>query len=450
MHNMNQQTGVKKTFFRRIFPWLIFALGALFYIYEYVLRITPGVITSDLMSYFSINSLVVSNLAAFYYYAYTPMQLPVGVLMDRFGPRRLLTLACLLCAFGTYMFGATTHLSVASIGRFLVGFGSAFAFVGVLKLATIWLPPNRFALVSGLTSALGAIGAAVGFVSMQRIIDYMNWHTMILMTAFSGIVLAILMFLIIKDKPKNAKAKNQHPHVDWPSVLRGFIEVIKNPYMWVTGLIGCMLYLPASVFAELWGKPYLEAAHAYTPDAAASGIALVFIGFALGAPIFGFCSDTLKNRRIPMIIGAICAAIIFTIILYVPNLNHTVLNGLLFLFGVSYGAQAIVFAVGREISPGYAAATAIAVTNMFVMLSGSIFETTVGEFLKLGWNHTMKNHVPDYSGLDFAHALTVIPVALLVGVLLIFILKETHGNVSNGDTEKDKAISDDDSLFDAR
>ena len=127
--NNNNQLKAKKSFFMHLFPWLICALGAAFYIYEYVLRITPGVITHELMAYFSINALVVSNLAAFYYYAYTPMQLPVGVLMDRFGPRWLLTFACLCCVIGSYMFGATTHLTVASVGRFLIGLGSAFALV---------------------------------------------------------------------------------------------------------------------------------------------------------------------------------------------------------------------------------------------------------------------------------------------------------------------------------
>jgi len=432
-------------FFKRLFPWIVFGLGALFYIYEYVLRITPGVITTDLMSYFGINALVVSNLAAFYYYAYTPMQLPVGVLMDRFGPRRLLTIACLCCAIGSFMFGATTHLTIASIGRFLIGFGSAFAFVGVLKLATIWLPPNRFALVTGLASALGAVGAAVGFVSMQRIVDRINWHSMITLTAISGIILAVAILFIIKDKPKNTK--EEYSHVDWQSVLRGFVEVIKNPLIWINGFVGCLMYLPASVFAELWGKPYLQAAHGYSTDAAASGIALVFIGFAIGAPIYGLCSDVFKNRRIPLIIGAILAASIFSIILYVPHLNHIIIDILLFFFGVSYGAQAIVFAIGRELSPGYAAATAIAVTNMFVMLSGSVFETTVGWFLKAGWDHTIVNNTPVYSAIDFTHALTVIPIALLAGIILILILRETHADVSNSDAEDNKTISDDKSLF---
>ena len=128
-----------------IFPWIVCGLGALFYTYEYLLRISPSVMSSELMAAYGITAGAFGNLMAIYYYAYTPMQLPVGMLMDRYGPRRILTAACAACAVGSYLFASSGHLSVAGVGRFLVGFGSAFAFVGVLKLATIWLPKERFA-----------------------------------------------------------------------------------------------------------------------------------------------------------------------------------------------------------------------------------------------------------------------------------------------------------------
>ena len=295
MSHAGKQNAAKKSLMAKLFPWIVCGLGALFYIYEYVLRITPGVITVELMRFFGINALVVSNLAAFYYYAYTPMQLPVGVLMDRFGPRRLLTLACIICAVGSFMFGQTTHLTVASIGRFLVGLGSAFAFVGVLKLATIWLPPNRFALVSGLAAALGAVGAAVGFVTIQKLINHIHWQDMIDITAVSGVILAAAIFFIMKDRPKQTEKSVEHESINWSQVISGFVSVMKNKYIWLNGMVGCFLYLPASVFAELWGKQYLVAAHGYTADQAVIGISFVFFGFALGGPIFGLISDTFKK-----------------------------------------------------------------------------------------------------------------------------------------------------------
>src|ERR1700722_8240175 len=159
-----------------VLPWLVCGLGALFYCYEYLLRIAPSVMTADLMQAYHINATALGNLVAFYYYAYTPMQLPVGVLMDRYGPRRLLTFACLACALGSYLFAHAFHIEFAQFGRFMVGFGSAFAFVGVLKLATIWLPPRRFAMVSGLTTSLGMIGGMVGDIYLTSLVNQVEWR----------------------------------------------------------------------------------------------------------------------------------------------------------------------------------------------------------------------------------------------------------------------------------
>lgn len=415
----------KKRFLMSVLPWLICALGGLFYVYEYVLRITPGVITGELMQYFNINALMVSNLAAFYYYAYTPMQLPVGILMDRFGPRKLLSVACLLCAFGSYLFASTPHFMLAGIGRFFVGFGSAFAFVGVLKLAAIWLPEDRFAFISGLTSALGALGAAVGMVVMQLIVNHVSWQRMIDITGFLGLILAVLLFLVIRDRPK--RILGQYETIHWREVLLGFYKILKNPAIWITGFVGCLLYLPASVFAELWGKTFLMSTHHMTADEAVFGVSLVFVGFAIGGPFFGYFSDKIKNRRWPIFTGACTAACLFFLLLYLPmDFNHTLLFGLLFCFGAAYGAQVIVFAISREISPIASAATALAVTNMIVMLSGSIFETVVGEFLKQGWGHHFHHGIPVYSATDFQSALLVIPFGLLLGAVLILFVKETH------------------------
>ena len=126
-----------------VLPWVISGLGALYYCYEYFLRISPSVMIPELMKAYDLTGAEVGSLSAFYYHAYVPMQIVVGLLMDRFGPRRLLALACLCSVLGTYMFAGSHSIIIAQIGRFLIGFGAAFAFVGALKLATIWLPIYR-------------------------------------------------------------------------------------------------------------------------------------------------------------------------------------------------------------------------------------------------------------------------------------------------------------------
>ncbi|MFZ4077428.1 MAG: MFS transporter, partial [Legionellaceae bacterium] len=250
-----------------LFGWLICALGAVFYSYEYFLRITPSVMEGALRDHFSLSATGFGLLSASYYYAYVPMQLPVGLLMDRFGPRRLLTFACLICVIGTWMFAGSSVVSYAAAGRFLVGFGSAFAFVGVLKLATLWLPEDKLGMVAGLASALGTVGAMLGDNVLGTMVSAMGWQHTVNLTALVGVGLTVILWFGIHDR-------KGHPEADGGTVatFRGALLDLKliaaNKQIWINGLYGCLVYLPTSVFAELWGIPYFSHAHHLSESAA--------------------------------------------------------------------------------------------------------------------------------------------------------------------------------------
>lgn len=419
-----------------IIGWLICGLGAVFYSYEYLLRIAPSVMDQSLRAHFNLSASGFGFLSSIYYFAYVPMQLPVGVLLDRYGPRRLLTVACFICVVGTFLFTATSMFWVAALGRFLVGFGSAFAFVGVLKLATIWLPEDRLAMVSGMTSALGPIGAMLGDNFLEYFVHHMGWIKTLNMTAFFGIGLTIVLWFGIHDK------KGHQPNSGTvTSFKKGMIDlgiIIRNRQIWVNGMYGCLVYLPTTVFAELWGIPYLRHAHGLTPQGAGLANSLLFLGFIVGAPLMGYISDRLHRRKFPMLIGAGGAAIVMMVILYLPGLTEANIQSLMFLLGLLYSSQAIVFAVGRELSPGEAAGTAMAVTNMIVMLGAMLLQPLVGHLL----DFSLAAHIGDatqtgaaignlqklYTVDDYQFALSIIPLGILIAAILTFFLKETHAH----------------------
>lgn len=415
--------------FGKYLPWVIWVLGAVFYAYEYLLRVTPSVMADDLMRSFHLTGYSFGAMSALYYWAYTPLQLPVGVLMDRYGPRRLLTFASLMCALGSYMFVQTDHIAIAQLGRFLVGFGSAFAFVGVLKLATIWFTPHRFAMLSGLASALGVVGAMVGDVVMGTFVESLGWLQTVVYSAHFGIFLALILFLIIRDQPKGVQVTPtmvSHEEVTFKDVWANFLRVVANPSMWIVGLIGCLLYLPTTAIADLWGIHYLEQARGFTKIEASYANACIFLGWGLFAPVSGYFSDRIQQRRRPMIIGGIVAAILMCIIIYVPNLPHWGIFALLFIFGASYSIQPIVFAVAREISPHRASGTAVATTNMFVMLGGLIFQPIVGELLDWWGQSHVVNGITIYSVQSYQVALSVVPIGLVIATVLTMLLRETY------------------------
>ncbi|STX29904.1 major facilitator family transporter [Legionella beliardensis] len=414
--------------------WLICGLGALYYSYEYLLRISPSVMEPALRDHFNLSATGFGLLSAFYYYAYVPLQVPVGVLLDRFGPRRLITFACLICVIGTFLFASTTLFWVAATGRFLVGFGSAFAFVGVLKLATIWLPEDKLAMVSGLAAALGTIGAMLGDNLLGELVNTIGWRSTIDLTAYIGIILVFVLWFGIRDKKKSQTSSGTINSFHKSMIDLGLI--IKNKQIWINGAIGCLVYLPTTVFAELWGIPYLKHAHNLSSVGASFANSLLFLGFTIGAPLMGFISDRIKRRKLPLLLGAAGAAIVMMVILYMPNLNQMSINILMFILGLLYSVQCIVFAIGRELSPNEAAGTAMALTNMLVMLGAMFFQPFVGRLL----DFSLSSHVntvaidklgPDkmyhlYTADDYQFALSIIPLGIVIAAILTIFLKETY------------------------
>lgn len=421
--------------------WFICGLGAVYYSYEYLLRISPSVMEPDLRAHFGLSATGFGILTSVYYYAYVPLQLPVGILLDRYGPRILITLSCLVCVIGTFLFAATSIFWVALVARFLVGFGSAFAFVGVLKLATIWLPEDKLAMVSGLAAALGTVGGMVGDNLLGAMVIHLGWEQMVQITAYFGIILTAILWFGIRDSSKSSVSHSGTVSSFKKSMIDLMI-IAKNRQIWINGFYGCLVYLPTTVFAEAWGIPYLKHAHNLTQEDANFANSLLFLGFTIGAPLMGFISDKMKRRRPPMLFGATGAAIIMVILIYVPTLNDFTINILMVALGLFYSAQCIVFAVGRELSPNEAAGTAIAMTNMIVMLGAMIVQPLVGHLL----DYSLKSHTQLtlpienlsetalqmlYTASDYQFALSIIPIGIIIAALLTFLLKETYANADN-------------------
>src|SRR3990167_8767502 len=191
---------------RSIHPWIICCIGMLFYCFNYFLRVSPSVMQPELSQAFHINASQFGSLAAFYYYAYTPMQLPAGMIYDKFGARFVLFFACLTAAAGLGIFISADNFQSAGLGRFFIGLGTAFAYIGVLKLASDWLPANRFATVAGLTTAFGMASAIFSDIYLTKFVALLGYKNALITALFIGITLSILILMFLRNKPDDANA----------------------------------------------------------------------------------------------------------------------------------------------------------------------------------------------------------------------------------------------------
>lgn len=430
---MSNNQNVPTPFSRLFHPWIICSIGMLFYCYNYFLRVSPSVMQNDLMQGLHINAYQFGTLAAFYYYAYTPMQVPVGMLYDRFGARSVQFFACLTAIIGVSIFISADTLWTASCGRFLIGLGTAFAYIGVLKLASIWLPTNRFATVAGLTTAFGMISAIIADNYLTKFVEVVGYKNALHIAFLIGIGLSAIILLFMRSHPKKPMAHQQSKPLPmtFSQLLNALRIVLSNPQMWLIGIIGCLFYLPASVFLDLWGIPYLKAVYQLTAEQAASAVSWTFIGWIIAGPSIGALSDKIKRRRAPLIVSAFMSTICLSLIFYMPGISLHVLYVLFFFVGIFCGAHPLCFALGKENSPNQISGTAVAVTNTLIMLGGMVFQPAVGKLLdKHAVTVVMQNGIPIYTASDYNYALTVIPMGLILAIVLSFFLKETYCQTS--------------------
>ncbi len=406
-----------------LLPWVMWSLGALFFCYGFFQRVLPSVMVSDLMRDFGVGAALLGNLSAYYFYAYAGMQLPVGILVDRWGPRRCLAAGALVCGLGTLLFAAADSLAPASMGRLLIGGASGFAFVATLKLAGTWFPPGRFALMSGLTSMLGMAGAVAGQAPMAAAVAAYGWRPSLAATALFGLALAPLIWLAVRDGDDDRPAPSAGPG----GLMTGLREVARAPQSWIVATFSAALTANMSGFAVLWAVPYMMRAHGLERPAAAASVSLIMLGWAIGSPILGWLSDHIGRRKPPMLLAALGACASFTALVYLPGVSLTAAQGLLLALGFCACAMHLGFVAGSETRPLASAGVAIAFVNAFIMASGAVFQPLIGWLLDLNWDGQVDAGARVYTTAAFRAALLPLAVSNAVAVVSVLLMRETHG-----------------------
>jgi len=405
--------------------WIIWFLSALFMFYKYALEVSPSVMTSTLMSTFQISGTALGNLAACYFYAYLLLQIPAGLLLDKIGPRKITTLAIGLCAFGSLIFAKADTLLVAGIGRFLTGAGAAFAAVNCLKLIANWFPLRQFAFMAGLMMTLAMLGAVGGQAPLAAFIDAFEWRYAMQFIGLAGVALAIIFWLVVRDRAPDHKTE-RHIVSTRISLLESIRQVFKNSQAWWLSVYSGFAFAPVMVFGGLWGVSFTSEAFGLTQNMSAQAVSLIFIGFAVGAPVFGWFSDWIGRRRIVMFWGTLVGLVSITTVIYLPGISLFSLSFLLFLFGFSISSFLLCFTMIREVSLAVLAATAIGFMNAFDALFGAFSDPLTGKFLDMGWDGRIVEGARVFSVDAYKAAFITLPVYLIIALFLLARIKETY------------------------
>ena len=405
--------------------WSIVLCGCIFYMYQFLLRVSPNVMNSEILTNFAIDSLGISFMIGLYNWAYSGMQIPLGITIDRLGPKLFLCVATLLCACACFLFGSSTNPMIGGAARFMMGLGSACGLVGTMKLGILWLEPKHIAKVMGLVLLMGTAGASLGGVPLELLVNKIGFTNTMYTLGLLGLGIAVLVFLVVSNHPPidhhdeiEDIYNNEHPLTDLK-------RLVKSPQIWLLSVYGMCMYLPITIMGVAWGVSFLTRTTGESELVAASIVSSMFIGAACGSPFFAFLSDTIKSRRKPMIFGpCVTAAIWFTV--FLVDLPLYALYPLFFVAGFSYASKSLSFVSACESMPLKMSGVTIAFVNGIVMTTGIIFLPIIGKLIRSHWDGTMVNGIPYYSSGDYQFALMLVPIMISISLILALFTKETH------------------------
>ena len=400
---------------------LAFALGTLFFGYAFVQRVSPSIMTNELMSDFAVGGAALGSLSAFYFYAYASIQLPVGMLTDHFGPRKLMSFAAALCALASIGFAYSDSVLTASIGRAFIGGTVAFGFVGTLAIAGYWFKPAQYALLAGLLQTVGMSGAIFGQAPLRQLVESIGWRNTMIVLAAAALIIAILLFALVPHR-----SAKQIQHGSRPGILKGLHSVSINPQTWICAVIGFGMAATMLGFGGLWGVPWLNTVHGYTTTEAAGITSMIFAGWAIFSPLTGWVSDRIGRRNIILISGSLLAVISLATLIYFTPDNTALLMMLIFLIGAGGSAMTVCFSSVKELNDLNYSSTALGLMNMCIVGSGAVMQPLIGWILDLNWTGTMISGARIYSENSYTLAfLSLLVVSSLAFIAALF-LRETH------------------------
>ena len=410
-----------------LLPWVICFAASLFFFYEFIQGNMFASIADNIMHDFQIKADKMTYLSSIYYLSNVIFLFAAGVLLDRFSPKKTMLVAMFFCVLSTFLLAYAHSFYLALFCRFVTGIGSAFCFLGPIRLASRWFPPKRMALVTGAIVTMAMSGGMIAQYPLTKLVLQVGWRDALIMVGWLGFAILILMALGIKDKSSDV-VKTVHKKTKLSVVVK---QTYFNPQTLRAALYASLMNMAVAVFGAMMGSLYLMQRLGVNKEDAALVNSMLFLGAIIGGPFIGWCSDKLGLRVLPMKLGALLSLFILLAILYLP-VSLGVMALLFFLLGFFTAAQVISYAlVAESNSPTL---TAMAVSTVSILTQGGyiVYQNVFSSLLVWHGEMQMINGVPSYSLATYQTAALILPLGLVLSLFAIFKLKETYCRQSQG------------------
>ena len=403
----------------RWLPWCICFAASLFFFYEFIQGNMFASIADDIMQDFHIQAGSLTYLSSVYYLSNVLFLFVAGIILDRFSAKRTILWAMLFCVASTFVLAYVHNFYLALCCRFVTGIGSAFCFLGPIRIASNWFPPRRMAMITGLIVTIAMTGGMLAQYPLTKLVLYIGWRSAMLWLGWLGLCILGLMMVFIQDKPNNSKAPVKI------GILNSAKVAYLNPQTLRAAAYASLMNMAVAVFGAVMGSLYLMQRLNIGKEDASLINSMLFLGAIVGGPLMGWMSDKWGVRIPPMRFGACASLLTVLAILYLP-VSYWMMLTLFFLLGLLTASQVISYALVAESNSSAITATAVSIVSILTQSGYVLYQNIFSSLMLRHGEMQMVNGVPIYSLNDYQYAAIILPLGLIGALIILWGLRETH------------------------
>lgn len=368
------------TLCHRSHAWFVWLVTMAFTMLQFLSQLTTGVLASSFSHSFGLNSLSLGLLVASYYFVYVPMQGPAGMMLDRYGPRVLLSGGAVLFSLGSLMLAIAPELWLAVVARLIMGLGASFAFIGCINTASRWFPRAWVVRLTSVLELSGITAVLIGDVYLPIGLQVFGWRHLLAATSCIAAVIGMLIWFLVRNQspyaqehrlPNPCHSHNMIGRMGWRKCL---FSISRRSSMWINGFYCGVMFSFVSVFSALWGIPYLQHVKGLNLVMASHVDNFLLLGVLVGCVLMILLQKRIEDDLQIMFDVAMVMGVIGLSVIFYPYMPLWLIELSLFLLGVLSPVYLLNFKVCALLLPDSLRASATGFTNMMMMAIAPVFQ----------------------------------------------------------------------------